>query len=192
MCILAGIGLSAACGFRVFVPLLIMSIACNAGHLTLAQGFDWIGSDAALIAFSIATVLEIAAYYIPAVDNFLDTIASPTAVVAGIIVTASMVQDMSPFLRWTLAVIAGGGTAAAVQATTVVARGKSTVFTIGLGNPLLATVELFGAVVTAAISVLIPILLIGVAVVVAVAVVAWLIMRRRNRARTVVEVSATT
>ena len=47
-----GIGLSAACGFRVFVPLLVMSIANLSGHLTLAHGFDWIGTYPALITFS--------------------------------------------------------------------------------------------------------------------------------------------
>ena len=104
-----GIGLSAACGFRIFVPLLAMSIAANSGHLKLVPSFEWVGSDTALITFAVATVLEIAAYYIPWLDNLLDTIATPAAVVAGTIVTASMVGGMSPFLKWTLAVIAGGG-----------------------------------------------------------------------------------
>src|SRR5215471_8006470 len=110
-----GIGLSAACGFRVFVPLLVMNLASMSGHLTLAAGFAWIGSYPALIAFSVATVLEIAGYYIPWVDHLLDTIATPSAIIAGTIVTASVVTGMSPFLKWTLAVIAGGGAAALVQ-----------------------------------------------------------------------------
>src|SRR5712664_1230066 len=101
-----GIGLSAACGFRVFVPLLIMSIASLSGHLTPAHGFEWIGSYPALVAFSVATALEIAGYYIPWVDHLLDTIASPAAIIAGTIITASMVGGMSPLLKWTLAVIA--------------------------------------------------------------------------------------
>ena len=110
-----GIGLSATCGFRVFVPLFGMSIAHHAGALSFSSGFDWIGSWPATIAFGIAMVIEIAAYYIPWVDNLLDTIATPAAVVAGTIVTASMVGDVSPFLRWSLAIIAGGGIAAVVQ-----------------------------------------------------------------------------
>src|SRR5881394_829642 len=108
---LVGIGLSAACGFRVFVPLLVVSIASYSGHLHLAPGFEWMGSTAALIAFATATALEIAGYYVPWVDNLLDTIASPAAVIAGTIATASVVADMSPFLKWTLAAIAGGGIA---------------------------------------------------------------------------------
>src|SRR3954463_3288084 len=113
--ILIGLGLAAACGFRVFVPLLIMSLASRAGvgHLALGPGFAWIGSTPALLSFAVATVLEIAGYYIPWIDNLLDTVATPAAVVAGIVVTASaMTTDVSPFLKWTLAVVAGGGTTA--------------------------------------------------------------------------------
>ncbi|MBN1522667.1 MAG: DUF4126 domain-containing protein, partial [Candidatus Aureabacteria bacterium] len=91
--IFIGIGLSAACGFRVFVPLLGISLASLTGHLELAPGFEWIGSPLALIAFSTATLLEIAAYYIPLVDNFLDTIATPGAILAGTIITASLMGD---------------------------------------------------------------------------------------------------
>src|SRR5207253_9521274 len=109
--LLVGIGLSAACGFRVFVPLLLVSIASHAGHLHLSHGFEWMGSDAALIAFATATVLEVAGYYVPWVDNLLDTISSPAAVIAGTVVAASVAADMSPFLKWTLAAIAGGGIA---------------------------------------------------------------------------------
>src|ERR1051326_1467822 len=133
-----GIGLSAACGFRVFVPLLVMSIAAMSGHLTLAKGFDWIGSYPALIAFSIATFLEIGAYYIPWLDHFLDVLATPAAIIAGSIITASVVSGMSPFLKWSLAIIAGGGVAGTVQAATVLARGVSFAGTGGLGNPLVA------------------------------------------------------
>src|SRR2546425_12995559 len=95
-----GIGLSAACGFRVFVPLLVMSIASLSGHLTLAHGFEWIGTYPALITFSVATCLEIGGYYIPWVDNLLDTIASPAAVIAGTVVMAALVSDLSPLLKW--------------------------------------------------------------------------------------------
>ena len=146
LAICAGLGLSAACGFRVFVPLLVMSIAVHAGHLNVSPGFDWIGSTPALITFSFATALEIGGYYIPWVDNFLDSVATPAAIIAGTIVTASMITDVSPFMRWTLAAIAGGGIAGVVQGTTVLARGLSTATTGGLGNPLLATAELGGAV----------------------------------------------
>jgi hypothetical protein len=135
-----------------------MNIAALSGHLALAQGFEWIGSYPALIAFSVATSLEIAGYYIPWVDHLLDTIATPAAIIAGTIVTASMVTHLSPFLKWTLAVIAGGGAAGLVQGATVATRGLSGVATAGLGNPLVATIELGGAVVTSILAIVAPVL----------------------------------
>ena len=75
MALFVGIGLSATCGFRVFVPLLGMSIAHHAGHLSLSAGFEWIGSWPATIAFAIAVIVEVGGYCIPWVDNFLDLIA---------------------------------------------------------------------------------------------------------------------
>ena len=156
--ICVGIGLSAACGFRVFVPLLVMSIASLSGHLTLAHGFEWIGTYPALIAFSVATCLEIAGYYIPWVDHLLDTIATPAAIVAGTIVTASAVGDMSPFLKWSLAVIGGGSAAGLVQGATVVTRAASTASTGGLANPVVATLELVGSVATSILAIVAPVI----------------------------------
>jgi hypothetical protein len=151
-----GIGLSAACGFRVFVPLLIMSIASMSGHLTLAHGFQWIGTYPALMTFSVATGLEITGYYIPWFDHLLDTLATPAAVVAGTIVSASMVTDMSPLMKWTLAVIAGGGAAGLVQATTVTTRAASTATTGGLANPLVSTIELAGSITISLVAIFAP------------------------------------
>ena len=164
-----GIGLSAACGFRIFVPLLVMSIASFSGHLHLAPGFAWIGTYPALISFSVATCLEIAGYYIPWVDHLLDTIATPAAVVAGTVITASLATDMSPLLRWTLAVIAGGGVAGAVQGVTVATRATSTLATAGLANPVVATAELAGSVATSILALLAP-LVVAVLVLVLLAV----------------------
>jgi hypothetical protein len=155
-----GIGLSAACGFRVFVPLLVMSIASLSGHLTLAHGFAWIGTYPALISFSVATGLEIAGYYIPWLDHLLDTLATPAAIVAGTIVSASMVTNMDPMMKWTLAVIAGGGAAGLVQTATVAARTASTATTGGLANPLVSTMELAGSVTTSVAAIFAPILVI--------------------------------
>lgn len=152
-----GLGLSATCGFRVFVPLLGMSIAHHAGHLTLAPGFQWIGSWPALATFGIAMVIEIIGYYIPWVDNMLDTIATPAAVVAGTIATASVVLDVSPFLRWSLAIIAGGGIAGLIQTSSVAARGASTASTAGLGNPIVSTTELAASILGTLVSLIIPI-----------------------------------
>lgn len=152
-----GIGLSAACGFRVFVPMLVMSVASISGHLTLSPGFQWVGTYPALIAFSVATAVEIAGYYIPWVDHALDTIATPAAVVAGIVVSASVVTGMSPLLKWTLVIVAGGSAAGLVQGATVMTRAASGATTAGLANPLVATIELGGALAASLAAILAPI-----------------------------------
>jgi hypothetical protein len=151
-----GIGLAAAAGFRVFVPLLALSIAGLTNTLELSQGFAWIGTVPALIAFGTATVMEVAAYYIPWVDNILDSIATPAAVVAGTIVSASVITEISPLLKWVLALIGGGGIAGLIQGATVLARAKSSVVTAGMGNPVVATAELGGSIFTTVLSFLAP------------------------------------
>lgn len=156
--IAVGVGLSAACGFRIFVPLLIINIAGLTGYLQLAPGFEWIKSYPATIAFGTTTLVEILAYYIPWLDNFLDLITSPAAIVAGTIATASVVMELSPFLRWTLAIIAGGGAAALFQGVTVALRTKSSTLTGGIGNPLISTIEVVGAVGTSLLAIILPIL----------------------------------
>ncbi len=153
-----GIGLSAACGFRVFVPLLAINIASLAGYLHLAPGFEWLGSYPATIAFGTATIVEILAYYIPWLDHLLDLVTSPAAVIAGTMVTASMVLELSPFLKWTLAIIAGGGAAALFQGVTVALRTKSSVLTGGTGNPLISTAEAVGSVVISLLAIIVPML----------------------------------
>lgn len=151
-----GISLAAACGFRIFVPLLVMSLAAMTGHLELADGFGWIGSPVAVFAFGTATLAEILAYYIPAVDNALDTAATPIAIIAGTVVTAAATGEMSPFLRWSLAAVAGGGAAATVQGLTSLTRLASTATTAGLGNPIVSTAEAGAATVLATFGIWLP------------------------------------
>lgn len=154
-----GLGLAAACGFRIFVPFLIMSIATRAGHLELSPAFAWVGSDAALWTLAGATALEVGAYFVPWLDNLLDSMAAPTAVVAGILAgAATMVQDTSPLVGWTLAVIGGGGLAAVIQTGTTVLRGASTMFTAGFGNPFVSGAEAGGAVGLSVLAIALPLL----------------------------------
>jgi hypothetical protein len=162
--ILVGIALSAACGFRVFVPLLVLGIAGRVGHVSLAGDFHWITSVPALVALGTATVVEIVAYYVPWLDHALDTIATPAAVLAGVFATAAVVGDLPPVLRWGLAIVAGGGAAGTVQGATVLARLKSGAMTAGLANPIVATAELTGSVVTSVLAVLAPLLAVALIV----------------------------
>jgi hypothetical protein len=154
--VLIGIGLSAAAGFRVFVPLLVVSLAHRADYLELADGFAWLGSDAALVTFAVATALEILGYYVPWVDHVLDAVATPAALVAGVVLTASVVTDLDPFLRWTLAILAGGGAATTFQGLSVGTRTVSLLTTGGLGNPAVSTGEAVAAVALAVLAVAVP------------------------------------
>jgi hypothetical protein len=153
-----GIGLSAACGFRVFIPMLVMSLAAHSGQLELSPTFVWLGSTPALVVLSVATLMELTAFYIPVLDNLLDGIAIPAATVAGVVVTASCVTDVSPLLQWSLAAIAGGGMAAGVQLSTTKLRLASTATTGGLANPILATMEAGSALLMSALAVIVPVL----------------------------------
>jgi len=142
-----GIGLAAATGFRIFLPMLVTSIAANTGHLPLAESFAWIGTPAALIVLGVAALAEIFAYYVPGVDNLLDTLATPAALVAGTVISAAVITDLPPMVKWATAIIAGGGIAGLMQSTTALLRAKSTVFTGGVGNPVLATTELSSSLI---------------------------------------------
>jgi hypothetical protein len=174
-----GVGLSAAVGFRIFVPFTVMSVAALTGNLNLTSGFDWIGTWPALVLFATATALEIGAYYIPWLDNALDTLATPAAVVAGAVITASVVGDISPMLRWVLAIIAGGGVAGAVQTGTTLLRAGSTATTGGVGNPVINTAEITSSFTLSIVTVVLP--LFALAVVISFFAWAWRRIVRRGR-----------
>jgi Domain of unknown function (DUF4126) len=151
-----GIGLAAATGFRVFLPMLIMSAAAYTGHLPLSEGFAWLGTPQALVMLGVAAILEIIAYYVPGVDNLLDTIATPAALVAGTIVSAAVLTDFPPMLKWTTAIIAGGGIAGVTQGATAAVRATSTLLTVGMGNAAVATAELGGSFLLSLIAIAAP------------------------------------
>src|SRR6516165_1702670 len=143
--IVLGIALAAATGFRVFLPMLIVSGAAYTGHLQLDNSFAWLGTPSALTMLSVAAFVEVLAYYIPVIDNLLDVGAAPAAFIAGTIVSAAVMTDMPPMVKWTAAVVAGGGVAGLTQGVTAMLRAKSTILTGGLGNSVIATAELGGA-----------------------------------------------
>jgi hypothetical protein len=140
-----GIGLAAATGFRVFVPLLVAGLAARAGYIPLTEGFQWLASMPALITLGTAAVFEVLAYYIPGVDHALDVVASPATVAAGVVASAAVMADVPPTVMWPVAIIAGGGIAGLTKGSTAVLRAKSGLMTGGLANPVVSTVETVGA-----------------------------------------------
>jgi hypothetical protein len=139
--VVTGIALSATCGMRVFVPVFGVSVAALTGHLDLADGLAWLGSPVVAISAGVAMLAEIVAFYVPWLDHALDGIAAPLAVVAGTILTASQIHDVSPYLQWALAIVAGGGTATIFQTKTMALRATSTLGTGGIANPVVSTAE---------------------------------------------------
>jgi hypothetical protein len=157
--------------------MLIMSVAAYTGHLSLASNFAWLGTPAALIMLSVAALAEILAYYIPVVDNLLDALATPAAFVAGAVVSAAVMTDVPPMVKWTAAVIAGGGIAGLTQGLTGMLRAHSTVLTGGLGNSVIATGELGGALLITFLALAAP-----AAAIALVILFMWLVIRLLRRA----------
>jgi hypothetical protein len=176
--LLIGISLSATSGFRVFVPLLVVSIAALAGWIELTPTFAWLGTYPALATLAVAALLELVAYLFPYVDNLLGTIAVPVSLVAGTLITAAVLVDFPPFLAWALAIIAGGGAALGGSTLSNAVHAGSTVTTAGAANPLISFIESIVSVVMSFIAVLLPFIALLL-----IALLVWFItiIFRRNR-----------
>lgn len=178
-----GVGLAAAVGLRVFLPLLLLALGAWSGKIPLSDSFQWLATWPAVLTLGIATVAEIAGYYIPGVDHLLDVIAAPVAVVAGSVAAAAVMTDLPPLIKWTTAIIAGGGAAGLTQGLSSLIRVKSTATTGGLGNPLVATGELGGSLVLSLLAIFVPVLAL-VAVVLFLWITVRLVRRLMRRGRT--------
>ena len=177
-----GIGLSASTGFRVFIPLLVAGLASHFGWLPLGDSFAWMGSIPALIAFGVAAVVEILAYYIPFVDNLLDSIATPLSVGAGTLLMTSVFPSDSEWMKWIMGFIIGGGAAATIQSGSAITRLLSTKFTAGAGNSVVSTGEGVAATGFSVLSLFIPIL-VAIVLVVFIVVILRLVYRKLLKKR---------
>ena len=164
MATLMGISLAAASGFRVFLPPFLLSLAARFNVVwfldidLIGTQFEFFTSTLSIVVLGIATVAEFAAFYAPWVDNALDTIATPASIMAGVAMTAIVLEGNDPIIQWTIAIVAGGGVAATIQSATVATRGLSSTFTFGLGNSAVATGENVASVALTLIAILIPFL----------------------------------
>jgi hypothetical protein len=159
---LAGLGLAAACGFRVFFPPLLLAVASHYGWVNLPENYAWLGSQQSFAVLSIAAVVEIVAFCIPWLDNLLDAIAVPMALVSGVLVSVPFLGEIDPVLKWTLAIVAGGGAAGTVQAGSMALRALSTAATGGLANPVFAVVESVGAILMTFLAIFLPLVAAGI------------------------------
>jgi len=164
MATLMGISLAAASGFRVFLPPFLLSLAARFNVVwfldidLIGTQFEFFTSTLSIVVLGIATVAEFAAFYAPWVDNALDTIATPASIMAGVAMTAIVLEGNDPIIQWAIAIVAGGGVAATIQSATVATRGLSSTFTFGLGNSAVATGENVASVALTLIAILIPFL----------------------------------
>lgn len=177
--VMLGIGLSASCGLRVFLPLFSLSVIGLTGGIQLASGFEWLSSWPALIVFGSASMVEVITYYIPWLDNMLDTVSIPSSVAAGTLILASANPELESTARWTLALIAGGGTAGLISAGTSILRVKSTLVSGGATNFLVATFETIGSVFMLLLSLLVPVIA-GILVLLLLYTVIRLIIQRKK------------
>ncbi|MEO5999074.1 MAG: DUF4126 domain-containing protein [Chitinophagaceae bacterium] len=179
MSVCLGIALSACCGFRIFIPLLAASIAVYNGWMEVPPDMQWIGGVTAIISFSTATILEISAYYIPFLDNMLDFIAAPLAVIAGTLLASSIIpfSENEPLFRWGIGLLAGGATAGTIQLGTGMIRIFSTKATVGAGNALVASAENVVALTGTLLSFIIPIFM----AILLVILVFWVLFRTIKR-----------
>ncbi len=157
--LLLGVALSAGSGFRVFVPLLVSNLAAKFGLVSVSDNFGWMISNTATFVLVVASVVEIAAYYIAFIDNLLDSIALPASVVAGTLLTTQFLKIDDPTLQWGLGILAGGGVAGTIQAGTSLIRLGSTKFTGGIGNGFFSTFENILSIGISLVSLWIPLLM---------------------------------
>ena len=174
-----GIGLSASSGFRVFVPLLVASIAARLEIFPVYEGFEWLGSWTAIACFGTATIAEIIGYYIPFVDNMLDTIATPLAIGAGTLLLTSVLPIDQDLLKWVIGMIVGGGAAATIQGGSVLTRLASSKLTGGAGNPVVATAEHGAAFGTSMLAFLAPVFV----AIMMIFVIGFILVKLRSRLR---------
>jgi hypothetical protein len=168
-----GIGLAAATGFRVFLPLLIAGLAARFGYIPLSENFQWLAGTPALLMLGTAAAAEVLAYYIPGVDHALDVLASPATLVAGAVASAAVMTDLPPSILWPVAIIGGGGIAGLTKGTAALFRAKSGLMTGGLANPAVSTAETVGATGMSLFAIALPV----IALLLIVALLYWAVRR---------------
>jgi hypothetical protein len=164
----------------VFIPMLAGALASRFGLIHLSESMTWLSSLPAIILFGTAAVAEVVAYYIPFVDNLLDTIATPLSVGAGTVLAASIlpVNGNEP-LRWVVGLLAGGSAAGVIQLGTGLLRLFSSEATVGTGNAVVATSENAAAVTGSVLSFFIPVVIALLLVV----LIGWIVVRLGGRLR---------
>lgn len=176
-----GIGLSASVGFRVFIPMLVASVAAHFNIIPLTESFSWLGSWPAMISFGTAAVVEVLAYYIPFVDNLLDTVTTPLAVGAGTLLMTSVLPVDNELMKWIMGFVVGGGAAATMQSGSVLSRLTSSKFTAGTANPVVSTGENVAALGSSVTALLFPVVVAVIFILIAILIFVKLFEWRKHK-----------
>lgn len=176
-----GIALAACCGFRVFLPMLVAGLVSRFELFHFSESFHWLSTTPALICLGAATLLEMTAYYIPFVDNLLDTIAAPSAAIAGTLLATSVIPIENEWMKWIIGIVAGGGGAGLISSGTGLLRLLSSKTTLGTGNAVVATGENTAALGGALLSFLVPVVMAILFLLLFIWVIRKLFKKFRNR-----------
>jgi hypothetical protein len=175
-----GIALAACAGLRAWLPLLLAGLLARAGVLELGSGFQFLGSNRALILFGFATLVEILADKVPALDHALDVLSALLRPAAGALLAASVLAKVSdPLTALALGVVVGAPSALVPHAAKSALRAASTSFTGGLANPVLSVIEDVATLLLFALAVLVPLLVALSTLLVAALVLRFLLRRVR-------------
>jgi hypothetical protein len=138
-----GLGLASSSGLNTFLPLLMLATAAKFSlfGVQLGGSYAWLGSDTALGVLALATVVEIAADKIPAVDHALDVFGTFARPVAGSVAAASVFTGLDPALATIAGAAIGAPAALGFHAAKSGARVTSSATTFGCANPFLSFLE---------------------------------------------------
>lgn len=181
---LLGLGLAAATGLRVFLPLLLLALAVKFElfGIRLNPEMEWLVADAAVAALGVASLVEVLADKIPVVDNLLQAVGLVIRPIAAVVAAGSVFWAVDPLTAAVAGLIVGAPAALAFAGASGGARATSTATTGGIANPVLSLIEDL-AVGVLVISALVAPLLVPLVVLVALWLVVSLFLRARRRRR---------
>ncbi len=171
----AGVAIAAACGLRAFLPLLALSLGVRFELVHVHAGVEWIGSTPATVTLVWATILELAADKVPALDHLLDVAAIGVRPAAAALAAWCTFAGAHPAIAVAAAVILGAG-AMGIQVAKAKVRLGSSMLTLGTANPFVSFVEDGVATGISAMAVVAPI-----AALAGVVLVAWAVRRASRR-----------
>jgi hypothetical protein len=182
LAVLLGLGLSASTGLNTFLPLLLLAAAArfNIAGIELGQRFDWLSSDVAIIVLIVASIVEVIADKVPAVDHFLDSVGTFVRPLAATVATASVLTgaDVNPTVAAVMGLMIGAPVSLGFHTLKAGTRVASSAATFGCANPILSLIEDAISLSLSLLAIFLPL-----AVPIALALLVWLLWMVAKRIR---------